>query len=206
MIARACLGLAMAAACAPTDRHPNGSNPADERRDARADANAGDTTMTATTCNDARTAITARQFVGWRGLPAGCRPEELVGIAFDDGWGMRRLGEALEPARMRVLEVGGYYRPLVTVREGEVVMIDGMNPELAGGWSALEADLGAPDARRDFVFGSTPMAGGERVYASRGITVFVNPENQFVLYVALYAPTTVSDYLARLRPDLTKGR
>lgn len=162
--------------------------------------------MTAMTCESARRAIEARQFVGWRGLPVGCRAEELTGVPFDDAWGMRRLGDQLEPARMRLLEVGGYYRPLATVRDGAVVMFDGTNPVLDGGLAALDADLGAPEASRDFVYGTTPMAGGERIYATRGITLFVNPENQFVVHVAVYAPTTVADYLARLRPSLTKSR
>lgn len=193
MIVRAALagGLALASACASAERHAGAAN--------------GGATMTAMTCDSARGAIEARRFVGWRGLPAGCRPEQLAGVAFDDDWGVRALGEARAPARMRLLDVAGYYRPLVTVRDGAVVMIDGMNPQLDGGWAALEADLGAPEASRDFVFGTTPMAGGERIYASRGITVFVNPDNQLVVHVALYAPTTVTDYLARLRPDLTKS-
>jgi hypothetical protein len=48
------------------------------------------------------------------------------------------------------------------------------------------------------------MAGGEHIYAGRGITVVVNPDNQFVVHVAVYPPTTVADYLERLRPSLSK--
>jgi hypothetical protein len=38
------------------------------------------------------------------------------------------------------------------------------------------------------------------VHAGRGITIFLNPDNAFVIHVALYAPTTVADYVARLGP------
>ncbi|MBL8622200.1 MAG: hypothetical protein JNK64_12880 [Myxococcales bacterium] len=207
MIGRAWLagGVALAAACAPSEHHGKGATAA-PRADAAADAAAagGDSTMTTTTCESARQAVASRRFIGWRGLPAGCDPSALVGVGFDDTWGMRKLGDRFQPARMRLLEWPGYYRPLVSVRDGAVVMIDGTNPELDGGWAALAADLGAPEATRDFVHGTTPMGGGERVYASRGITVFVNPDNDFVVHVAVYPPTTVADYLERLRPSLGK--
>lgn len=206
MIVRACLagGVALVTACAPSDRHSGGAT-ATPRSDAAADAASagGDSTMT-TTCETARHAIAQRRFLGWRGLPAGCDPTALVGVGFDETWGLRKLGDKFQPARMRLLEWPGYYRPLVSVRDGVVVMIDGTNPELDGGWAALAADLGAPEATRDFVHGTTPMAGGEHIYASRGITVFVNPDNQFVVHVAVYPATTVADYLERLRPSLSK--
>lgn len=158
----------------------------------------------AATCDDARAAIHARRFVGWRGLPPGCAPERLFDVAFDETWGVRRLGADRDTARMRLLELGGYYRPLASVRDGTVVMFDGTNPELDGGWSALAADLGTPEATHDFVYGTVTMPGGERIHAARGITIFLNPENQMVLHIAVYSATTVDDYTRRLRPSLEK--
>jgi hypothetical protein len=155
--------------------------------------------MTQDPCAAARQSIEQRRFIGWRGLPAGCTPDALVGVAFDDSWGVARLGEDLDEARQAVLHIKGYYRPMAFVRGGKVEAFDGMNPELDGDWAALAADLGEPDGKLDFVHGTTAMPGGERVYAQKGITVFLNPSNNFVVYVTLYAPTTLDGYVKKLR-------
>jgi hypothetical protein len=154
------------------------------------------------TCDDAKQAIEARRFVGWTGLPATCTAQEMFGILPDAEYGHRRLGTAT--AGMRLLDLPGYYRPLVSVRDGVVVLFDGTNPELEGGWAALSADLGEPEAKEDFTHGTIERPGGEWIYAARGITVFVRSDTTVAVHVAVYAPTTVSDYLARLRPHLGK--
>ena len=156
------------------------------------------------TCEAARRAIEARRFVGWHGLPSGCTPDVLFGVPLDGSWGELPLGKSFERVQSRLLEVGGYYRPMAYVREGAVVMFDGMNPTLDGGWAALSADLGPPEATLDWVHGTVDMPGGERVYASRGITVFINPENDVVIHVSVYVPTTGDGYIKRLRPSREK--
>lgn len=155
--------------------------------------------MNQQTCQAARTAIEARRFIGWRGLPSGCSPAALFGVALDASWGELPLGPHSAPARSRLLEISGYYRPLAYVRDGVVVMFDGMNPALEGGWAALSNDLGPPEARLDWIHGPVNMPGGEQVYARRGITVLLNPDNQFVVHVSVYVPTSVDDYVRRLR-------
>lgn len=161
--------------------------------------------MTQLTCDTARQAIEARRFQGWRGLPASCTPDALFGVAFDDAvWGQRRLGASLATARSRLLDLGGYYRPMASVRDGVVIMFDAMNPVLDAGWPALATDLGAPEATLDWMYGSVAMPGGERVFASRGITVFTNRDGDDVLHIALYPPTSVEGYTQTLRPNLEK--
>ena len=163
--------------------------------------------MTALTCASARAAIETRELKGWTGLPAGCSSDELFGVPFDEAsWGLLPLGEAHQPSRTRLLELGGYYRPIARVRDAKVVMFDAMNPSLSMDWAALAPTLGAADAIEDFTFSGVVMPRGEHIYASRGITVFVNPENQRIVYVALYAPTSVDVYRRSLRPDLDKQR
>jgi hypothetical protein len=162
--------------------------------------------MPTDTCADARTAIEARRLAGWTGLPAGCQPDALFGVALDESWGQLPLGAALEPTRSRLLELPGFYRPMARVRDGAVVMFEAGMPELADDLPALLASLGPPDDVADFVFRDVTMTGGERVFARRGVTLFVNPENQRVLHVALYSPTTVETYRARLRLDLSARR
>ena len=160
--------------------------------------------MTEMTCETARQAITTRRFIGWSGLPRNCSPEAAFGIALDDSWGSLPLGSALEPARSRLLELGGYYRPLAYVRDGVAVAFDAMNPQMDGDWRALAESLGAPDAALDWVFGTVPMTRGERVYAARGITLWLNPETQAVVYVTVYAPATVDVYKQRIQPPREK--
>jgi hypothetical protein len=162
------------------------------------------TDMTVMRCEEVREAIGARRFGDWRGLPPGCTAEELFGVPLDSSWGALPLGDGREQARSRLLELPGYYRPLAYARDGVVVAFDAMNPQLDGDPSALAESLGPPDATLDWIFGTVSMPGGEKVYAARGITLSLNPETQGVVYVTVYAPTTVESYLKRLRPPREK--
>lgn len=211
---------ALLLACAPTERAAPTSSSADRSPGSRAaaplpaaahppapDSAQGTAPMAPLTCAAARTAIETHKLLGWTGLPADCTPDELFGIPFDEAtWGLHPLGSTRAPSRARLLELPGYHRPLARVRGRHVVMFDAMNPVLSTDWPTLAADLGSPDALLDFVFGDVPMPRGEHVYAARGITVFVSPESQRILYVALYPPTTADSYARTLRPNLEKKR
>ena len=156
------------------------------------------------TCDAAKHAIEARQFAGWHGLPAGCASDALFGIRLDDTWGAMPLGSTFEKARSHLVELPGYGRALAYVRDSAVAMFDAMAPHLDGGWPALSADLGAPEATFDWIFGTIAMPAGELVYAKRGLTIFVNPENHAVVYISVYVTTTVEEYVRRLRPPREK--
>lgn len=56
-------------------------------------------------------------------------------------WGQRRLGASLATARSRLLDLGGYYRPMASVRDGVVILFDAMNPVLDAGWPALSTSV-----------------------------------------------------------------
>ena len=150
--------------------------------------------------------IGAVDLLGWDGLPRGCAPHELFGDLSDDtsAWAQRPLGEEFERAAFAVLDLPGYYRPTVSVREGAVVLFDGMNPKLRGGFARLASDLGAPPVRRGYSHGTLAIADGEWIYATRGLTLFVNTTAETALHVALYAPTTTEAYVSDLRPHLGK--
>lgn len=156
------------------------------------------------TCDAAKHAIDARRFVGWLGLPAGCAPDALSGVRLDDTWGAMPLGSSFEKARSHLVELPGYGRALVYARDGAVAMFDAMAPQLDGGWPALSTDLGAPEATFDWMFGTVAMPAGELVYANRGLTIVLNPENKAVAYISAYVPTTVEEYARRLRPPRDK--
>lgn len=162
------------------------------------------TSSTPPTCDDARRAIEARRFIGFRGLPTGCTPDAVFGLRIDESWGRLPLGSSADESGSRLIERAGYGGALAYERGGFVVAFDAMTPQLDGGWPALAADLGTPDATFDWVFGTVPMPGGERVYVRRGLTIFLNPENEVVVYLTAYAPTTVEEYARRLRPPREK--
>jgi hypothetical protein len=151
-------------------------------------------------CSQAHDRIARVELAGWTGLPAGC-PPSAFGLSGDpEEWAVRPLGDDFRPARFRLLELTGYYRPTVSVRDGAVVLFDGMNPQADLG--ALE--LGEPEERLDYAHGTLPVDAGEWVFAARGITLFVNTTADTLLHVALYAPTTAAGYRADLRPHLGK--
>jgi hypothetical protein len=135
--------------------------------------------------------IAERDLAGWQGLPH-CSLADVTG-AFDrvgDGVGSGRIG--VHRRDYVLVATPAYEEPLrVWLDEGDdVVALDVEYPPLPD----LAARLGEPEARRDFHWAGLDLAGGELVYASRGITVFVNPENRDVLRVALYPAGSLEDY------------
>ncbi len=48
------------------------------------------------------------------------------------------------------------------------------------------------------------MKDGAYVYPDKGITLFMNPETNETLHIALYQPTDVAGWNANLRPNLRK--
>jgi hypothetical protein len=157
-------------------------------------------------CDAARDRIVRVELLGWRGLPEGCRPNDLFEELSNDTshWAIRPLGESFERAAFAVLDIPGYYRPTVSVRDGVVVLFDGMNPEPAGGLEPLVADLGSPAAKLDSRHGTLSVPEGEWAYPLRGLTLFVNTTGETALHVALYSATTLQEYLRLLRPHLGK--
>jgi hypothetical protein len=165
---------------------------------------AGSQSMSALSCDEARRAIEERRFVGWRGLPADCTPVALFRVPYEpDAWSRRHLGRQSPDARVRGLDIPGYYRASLTAVDGIVIMFDAMHPTIEGS-DALLADLGQPEAVLDWMYGTLPMPRSEHIHASRGITVFLNLDTGKILHIAVYPATTASDYIDRLRPDLEK--
>jgi hypothetical protein len=196
--------VASIVACARADHPDPIRTKAESNQATAAGSDAMTQAQTLTTCDAAKQAIEARRFVGWRGLPPGCAPDVMFGIKLDDTWGVMPLGSSFEKARSHLVELTGYGRALAYARDGGVAMFDAMAPQLDGGWPTLSADLGAPDATFDWIFGTVAMPSGELVYAKRGLTIFLNPENQAVAYISGYVPTTVEEYARRLRPPREK--
>lgn len=80
-----------------------------------------------------------------------------------------------------------------------VILIEGHMPAGDDGELLGIPELGRPDAALDLVFGPLTIASGELVYASRGLAVCVNPRSRVLLAIRGFAPTTLEEYLHRLR-------
>jgi hypothetical protein len=154
--------------------------------------------MTPLSCQEARAAIDARRFIGWSGLPAGCSAADMFGIP-SDRYRPRDLGRSFRRVNGQGIKLPGYLIPTVSIDDnGIVVMFDGNSPELDGGWSALQQDLGSPEAMLDYTNGMSLAPQSEWVYARRGITVFLNKGHDRVTHVAVYPPTTVEGWNTQL--------
>ena len=147
-------------------------------------------------------AFLEKRFAQLRGLPAACRLDdvatELGGRAAPDGgW----LGEQGRQASFRAAVVPGYADPIrVWYDQGALLMLYADFPEPPGGWTALRAALGTPEAKLDYRWDVVTVAGGEWVYPSRGLSVFLTPSLDRVVQIADFTPTSLTAYRRSLRP------
>lgn len=157
------------------------------------------------------TDFAAVRFGGWTGLP----DVSLAGFAelgVDrerpfGGW----VGDPVRPAGWFACSSETYrggLRIWVDV-DGAPMLLEGHRPCHPDDTPFAAPDLGVPDARLDTVLGPLTVTGGELVYAGTGLALRVNVSNGVLLGVRGFAPTSVADYVARLRPlldaDLSAG-
>lgn len=157
-------------------------------------------------CDQARHAIEQRDFIGWHGLPGNCSPGEILAESSPSLQDLpkRYLGEDYRPVNFLLLSITGYYRPMASFDGELLVLIDGALPELHGGLGALMADLGEPEARLDWYYGTLEIKLGEWVFPGRGISLFLNKAADKALHIALYHSTTLDAYKRERRPHLRK--
>jgi hypothetical protein len=141
---------------------------------------------------------------GWTGLPGGLVLAD-VGAVMPLGHGASGngvLGDEHRDAQW-VAAASERYQGGVRVWHdgGAVLVIEARDPTEAGRLPTAP-DLGEPEATLDTTLGMLVLEGGELVYASRGLSLRVNPANRILLGVLAFAPTSAADYGARLRPDL----
>jgi len=166
--------------------------------------------MTRESCRHIRQAIETRNFINWQGLSPDCSAQELFTDIPPDVLSTladrptRKLGDDFRSAAFVLLDLAGYYRPMTSFRDQQLILFDAMNPELEGGFVPLYNDLGEPTEKLDWHYGTLAIPSGEWVYAKRGITVFLNTTADKALHVALYQPTTAQEYQRVLRPHLQK--
>jgi hypothetical protein len=139
----------------------------------------------------------------WHGLPAGCEVSHVGKVLTvpDDGWrGSGYLGDSHRPLAWLSANGGGFPDSVRVWLDGDrVVLMETRILGKPGDFHAAVARLGPPAAKLGSYF-DVKMEKSEWVYPDRGLTLFVNPENQIPLGIAVYAPTTLDGYCHRVRP------
>jgi hypothetical protein len=152
--------------------------------------------------------LAAAQLGDWTGLPAGLTIADVGAVlALDDevrGSGL--LGEDRQSAEWVAAESALYDGGVRVWHDGgDVLLVEAHHP-LVDGAPVAAPSLGEPDVALNATLGHLNLEGGELVYASRGLSLRVNPVNGVLLAVLAFAPTTAEDYRARLRPDQPRAR
>jgi hypothetical protein len=147
-----------------------------------------------------------RDFGAWSGLP---RATPLADIArlfpLEDDWrGVGRLGSDLKETRYAYITIEGFEQQVrIWLNEdNNIILMDVEYPTLPFSLSSLLDRLGTPDAKLDSYFGMLFLQQSEWIYANRGLTLFINPENSALLRIAVYASSTLDEYVKSLRLNL----
>lgn len=157
-------------------------------------------------CEAVLQTILAKDFTQWHGLPATCRISDIVSLfSLSKGVGSGRLGDA--KVNFRTAAVDGYSRPIrIWFEEERILLIDIAQPEIIPDLDHHLAVFGAPDVKLDSYLSTLLLNESEWVYLSRGISFFINPATQVLLRVAIFTPTSLEKYKAKLRLNLKKRR
>lgn len=153
-------------------------------------------------CQKTLRQFASRDFSAWQGLASECRRVDLESLfPSDNDWtgsgmlGTRSYDYFWSP-------VTGYENPVRVWLNGEsVALLEVEAPEITNSRELLD-ELGEPDARLDAYRHTVRVPGGEWVYASRGLTLFVYPPDALIYHLAAYAGTSLEHYEQNLRPSL----
>ena len=158
---------------------------------------------------DALRLFAAADVADWTGLPAAL-PLAEAAAALSGGQGpagVGFLGDERRRAQWISIPSRVYSGGLRVWHEGGlVVVVEGLDPLDASGGTLAAPDLGEPQTTLDTFLGRLRLKGGERVYASRGLALRVNPDNGVLLGAVGFARTDATEYRARLRPEVGRQR
>jgi hypothetical protein len=148
----------------------------------------------------------AADLAGWTGLPDALSPASVLPPEQGAG-GVGVLGDERRRAQWISIPSTVYAGGLRVWHDGGLVLVvEGLDPLDASGGPLAAPDLGEPEATLETFLGRLRLEGGERVYASRGLALRVNPENGVLLGAVGFAPTDSAEYRARLRPEVGRQR
>jgi hypothetical protein len=94
-----------------------------------------------------------------------------------------------------MLVVPGYDHPVRIWLDGpQALLLDVQYPTFSSEISVLLKELGEPEAKLDYVWGTLPIDGGEWVYPNRGLTLFMPANHLSVFHLAVFLRTTMQTY------------
>jgi hypothetical protein len=151
----------------------------------------------------------AADIADWRGVRAGATVDDFAELAPDiarpvAGW----IGDPPRRAGWLSCYSTSYSGGLrLWVDDSSPLLLEGTLPIAPDGTPLrLPDDLGEADAVLDTVLDVAPIPAGELVFADRGLAVRYNPANRLLLGLRGFAPTSITDYIQRLRPYLIGDR
>jgi hypothetical protein len=154
---------------------------------------------------DSLQALAVAEVGHWTGLAPGTTVDDLVaaGLPVDrEVTGTGRLGSERCAATWYAVESTTYEGGLrVWERDGEVVLLEGRLPVDEDDEPQPAPTLGEPEITFDTHLSRVRIEDGERAYPARGLTVVVNTDNDLLLSVVAFVPTTADDYRRTLRPE-----
>lgn len=158
-----------------------------------------------TSCESAIRIFAAREFGKWTGLPASCTLDAVTQHMplLNEGVGLARLGRTKRQFRMLVAQ--GYEHPVRVWLDGpRVLMLDVQTPKFSSDVAVVLNELGEPEAKLDYMWGTLPIAEGEWVYSQRGLSLFVAPAGVAIFHLAAFSPATLDGYVENYRLHLGK--
>ncbi|HLY03054.1 MAG TPA: hypothetical protein VKR56_11255 [Candidatus Cybelea sp.] len=153
--------------------------------------------MNATACKYRLEQLLRKELADWQGLPEACAEEDVArSFPLRPGEGIAHFGSELVEYRFRVIESAGFTEPVrLYFRDATLRLVR------TGLWSTDRAecaqllrDLGDPPDRLDLTFDVRTIAGGEWVYAARGLTLGVIPDTGLIAAMAAYPPCSIKAY------------
>lgn len=167
--------------------------------------------MSKTNIQEALQALAARDFRDWHGLAPETSLADVAAVCdADTTWRATAwLGDEHQPAEWlsgtcREYEMG--IRIWVAPGGHRVLLMDTESPVLRTELPVLLQTLGTPAAKLESYLGTFCLEESEWVFASRGLTLYVNPETLQLLRLAVYPATSLEDYRRNLRLDLQMQR
>jgi hypothetical protein len=153
-------------------------------------------------CRNSIERFLQRQIGRWRGLPRGCKAEEIANwLSFNDGAGRALYGADRVEYEFRSLTYAGFTSGVFFYfSRGDLEFISTEYWSFdAAECAAVLGELGNPESKLDFFWKTDKIESGEWVYAARGISVAVVPATQLIAMVTAFPPCAPDVYSARYR-------
>ncbi len=155
-------------------------------------------------CSEAWSAIAARDYRAWKGLPVSCGYSDFDAAfaRLRDEYGQGVLGRAHRQAMYRMHVAEGYAHNLkVWFRAEYIVLIEIRYPLLPYPSHELLRQLGEPEMKLDYYLDVMRIPTGAWVYPTRGLALFLDAGHTEVMGVALFHACRMTEYLQEVHPD-----